>query len=411
MERHTLARSARAALLAVACATFAFETLRNTPVAAAEKAEPSEHAQANGVVTTGAMGITETVDQIMAKEKDFAAWDPSMGYRIFGEHEDIAFKKRKKQSANALPVSSWPVTAKSVATMLSGSGANSHREGGEGENGATGHHGSAPHLPQGLGFSFTGNTITTDGGVLPPDTMGAVGPTQVMVTTNGRIRVYDKTTGALGALNATQESFFSSVLGGGSNFCSDPQVRYDRTSGRWIIITLSIPPSFSANRVLVAVSSGSTITGSGSFTFFFFTAAASGELCDYPSLGVDANALYIGGNIFNSAGTSLLRADGWVVRKSSVTGAGPIVQTKFQVMTGAGVGLFSPRGVDNDDATATQGYFIGVDGAQFSVLKLRRVSTPGGTPTMSGDLSVSVPTTGYPQNVTPQGSSTSLDAL
>src|SRR4029079_4816945 len=54
----------------------------------------------------------------------------------------------------------------------------------------------------------------------------------------------------------------------------------------------------------------------------------------------------------------------------------------------------SPRGVDNLDPGATEGYFVGPDNAAFSLISFRRVSNPGSaTPTISANIGVTVPTT------------------
>src|SRR4029079_5273525 len=50
----------------------------------------------------------------------------------------------------------------------------------------------------------------------------------------------------------------------------------------------------------------------------------------------------------------------------------------------------------NYDPAATQGYFIGTDNSTFGRLVLRRVSTPGGTPTISPDVLITVPATRSP---------------
>ncbi|MEI7898643.1 MAG: hypothetical protein WCK89_00195 [bacterium] len=107
----------------------------------------------------------------------------------------------------------------------------------------------------------------------------------------------------------------------------------------------------------------------------------------------------------------------FVVRKSSVLGAGPIVVTAFRglVPSELAAGPYTPQGVDNYDPSATEGYFIGTDNASLGKLMIRRVSTPGGTPTISGNLSVTVPPTEYPITVphlgNARGVSGYLDAL
>jgi uncharacterized repeat protein (TIGR01451 family) len=255
--------------------------------------------------------------------------------------------------------------------------------------------------------SFDGPTLT-DTGAFPPDTMGAVGPTQFVTFVNGRLRTFTKAGVADGVLNANPDVFFASVMTpvAGAvvlNFTSDPNVRYDRFTGRWFLTIIDVPctnatcTSTAANRLMIAVSdaaSNGTITGSTVWTFFQFVGSAGTDFLDYPSLGVDVNALYVGGNMFTSAG-SWVGTNGYVVRKSSILGAGPIVVTMFANMAaGAGAGPGSPRGVDNVDPTATEGYFIGPDNATFSTMMIRRISSPGSaTPTISANISVTVPTT------------------
>src|SRR5205823_14876979 len=95
------------------------------------------------------------------------------------------------------------------------------------------------------------------------------------------------------------------------------------------------PPDYINNRVLLAVSDGSTITNTTVWTFFQFEqdlASPSGDtndFADFDTLGIDANALYIGANIFDING-SFVNTTGFVIRKSSVTSAGPIVVTAFR---------------------------------------------------------------------------------
>ena len=244
-------------------------------------------------------------------------------------------------------------------------------------------------------------------------------PTQFIVAINGRVRSFNKTTGvADGVLNASTDTFFASVMTPAvtTNFTSDPRIRYDRLSGRWFLIIIDVPNGgVLANRVLVAVSSGSAITASSDFTFFHFQMSTT-LFADYPTLGIDANALYIGGNMFTLDTSAFSGTLGSVVRKSSVLSGGPIVSTTFAFVTsGTGAGPFTPQGVDNYDPAATEGYFVGVDNATFSTLMVRRVSTPGATPTISGDLAVTVPTTTFPAPVPHSGNTGGnngrLDAL
>jgi hypothetical protein len=253
----------------------------------------------------------------------------------------------------------------------------------------------------------------------PPDTMGTVGPTQFIIALNGRIRSFSKATGlADGGINVDTDTFFSPVMTPGSNFTTDPRIRYDRLSGRWFIIMIDVPGQQGTlpNRVMIAMSNSGTITGSTVWSFFQFSGDPT-NFADYPTLGIDANALYIGANIFSTSNGSLVNTTAFVVRKSSLLGGGPIVVTSFTGLIATSghppraAGPFTPQGVDNYDPASTEGYFIGVDISSTSTLQLRRVSNPAGTPSLSGNVSISVSGFAVPINVTVQGTSGTIDAL
>lgn len=260
-----------------------------------------------------------------------------------------------------------------------------------------------------VGVSFVGTTLG-EASAIPPDTMGSVGPTQVLVHTNGRVRVFDKT-GSPGALNVSDDTFWASVRGG--FIVSDPHVEYDRLSGRWFLTIINVPVNGSfnpvgPNRVLIAVSSGPTITNTSSFTFFQFEQDDPGapnvdanRFLDYPTLGVDKNALYIGGNMFSQNLSSFQNTTGFVVDKADLI-ASTLTVTPFRGLIGATSGPYTPQGVQNGDPAATDGYFIGVDNFMFSKLVIRRITDPGGTPGISGDIGITVPTTRFPMFGVPQ---------
>lgn len=266
---------------------------------------------------------------------------------------------------------------------------------------------------QSASVSFTGATLF-DTSAYPPDSMGAAGPSQFIVAVNGRIRSFNKQTGvADGVLNVNPDVFFQSVMTppSANNFTSDPRIRYDRLSGRWMLIIIDVPgqTGTNPNRIMLAVSDSGIITPATLWTFFQFQhdlvtpAGDTGKFADYPTLGIDANALYIGVNVFGTRGQGTFdNTTAFVVRKSSILGAGPIVVTAFRNLVSNNPnqgGPYTPQGVDNYDPNATEGYFIGVDSSFYGRLKIRRVSNPGGTPSISGNINLDVPLTGNTINV------------
>jgi hypothetical protein len=334
----------------------------------------------------GETGVTETTAAIMARQQDYQR-PPKQPWKTP--------KNRPRGRVNFENLLSSP-DSPDVPTWPDGAG-------------------TGP-LPSGQtdSLNFTGATLS-DTAAFPPDSMGAAGPGQFIVAVNGRFRSFSKNTGAAdGVLDVNPDVFFGSVMTPpvAQNFTSDPRIRYDRLSGRWFIIMIDVPGLAGAlpNRILIAVSGSAVITPSTTWTFFQFehdlvqpqNNSDTGKFADYPTLGVDASALYIGVNVFATRGQgSFANTTGFVVRKSSLLGAGPIVVTAFRKLVGNGPqgGPYTPQGVDNFDPSATEGYFIGVDSAYYGRLQLRRVSDPGGSPSVSGNILITVPLNGNTINV------------
>ncbi len=369
-KHRTLASAFAFALTLLSFSTSA--PLRAQPPSAAPPGE--QYGERLDTVPGVSLATSEIMQRQKAMPQMLIGWRPHFEREV--ERDNLA------QNPDAPAVSTWPPNA----TKFSGS--------------------IRPLAPQTTALSFDGANVN-DTQATPPDSMGTVGPDQYIVFVNGRLRSFDKTGTADGVLNANPDVFFASVMTpvSGSvvlNFTSDPQIRYDRFTARWYLSIIDVPCTdancngIAANRWLLAVSdaaSNGTITASTVWTFFQVKTDNT-DFCDYPSLGIDVNALYFGCNMFSP--TAFAGTNGYVVQKSSVQGAGPMVVTKFTPLaTVGGAGPASPRGVDNFDPGATVGYFVGADNNQFSRIAFRRISNPGSaTPSISGNIRVTVPTTG-----------------
>ena len=377
-----------------------------------------------GVPSVGAVGIQKTTGEIMSQQSAAPVFEGALRRTVERELPD---RSNRPQDPEALPVASTPTTVRNPASTKR-------------QRGITSITSVSPQevitssaAPQTISTSFTGATLV-DTAAFPPDSMGAVGPSQFVVFVNGRLRTFNKTTGvADGVINANPDVFFSSVmtpLSGGVtiNFTSDPQVRFDRLTRRWILTIIDVPSTSAVsigdtpNRLLIAVSdagSAGTISVGTVWTFYFVQqnlvgGPDTGEFLDYPSLGVDNLALYVGGNMFDAPTGLFNNFAGFVIRKSSILSGGPIVATVFRNLVGAD-GPDTPRGVDNYDPAANEGYFIGPSDAVFGRLIMRRISDPGGTPAISADIPIIVASTSFPITVNhlgnTGGANGSLDAL
>jgi Bacterial Ig domain len=260
--------------------------------------------------------------------------------------------------------------------------------------------------------------LADTGFALPPDTMGDAGPTQYVVALNGRVRAITKATGAIDPVfDLDSDVFYGAAANGQST--GDPRVRYDRRAGRWYILMFNIAVP---NRYLLAVSSSSIITGATTWTINFWNntrtqggvGGAAGCLGDYPTLGVDEDALYIGVNQFCGSALNTVTFDSTSVyvlnRANLLAGAGTVVAFDGVLPNSASAGPYTPQGVDNFDNGTNEGYVIGVDNASFSTLMLRRVNNPGGTPSLSANVSLTVPSTSFPLDV-PQPGAQPLDGI
>lgn len=260
--------------------------------------------------------------------------------------------------------------------------------------------------PQALGLSFTAATLN-DGEAFPPDTMGAVGPTQFILAINNKIESFDKFTGiADGALNVSPNIFFSSVSGGQST--TDIRIRYDRLSSRWFMIMTTEQ----LDRVMFAVSSDKIITGSTTWTFFVIMISDPINF-DQPTLGIDANALYVGGVTFDkvSGNQDPNATRCFVINKASILGAGPIQYTTFLHLIDpiTQEGPYLPHGVDNFDPNATTGYFISPANEELGKLILLKVDNPASmSPTLSS-FEIIVPQTQNPIRSPHKGNDNGFD--
>ena len=171
-------------------------------------------------------------------------------------------------------------------------------------------------------FAGLGNPPHTEGDVIPPDTMGAVGPNHLVSLMNSDFGVFDKTTGAV-LQKIPLQSFWASLgtaAGEPADFPFDPKILYDQHSGRFVAVTLggrSAPCSW----VMIAVSPPSDPTGA--WSKWAIDADRDNDVqqfnnhADFPGLGVDAFNVYVTANMFSPAGAGQY-SKVWVIPKAQL---------------------------------------------------------------------------------------------
>lgn len=170
----------------------------------------------------------------------------------------------------------------------------------------------AEDIPQGInvGTSFTASTLFTDSNSIPPDTMAAVGTTQIVESINGNFEIFDRTGASL--VTVSQPAFWEAVQPGLGNGQFDPRIIFDPTygaTGRYIAAAIDRgtagPTGRGGNSIYLAVSDDDTLVTDGSFSdwtavSFLGDTIDGTRFVDYDTLGVDANGIYISTNNFDA---------------------------------------------------------------------------------------------------------------
>jgi PEP-CTERM motif len=232
------------------------------------------------------------------------------------------------------------------------------------------------------GFEGTSqkNNFFLDGAFRPPDTMGAVGTTQFMETSNGSVAIYNKSTGALLLREKASDFWIRMGLSGSSG---DQRILFDHYTNRWIVNGFCA----ATNEVCIGVSD--TADALGTWKGTKITAFATGT-ADYPTLSVTQNGVLIGTNNFTPSfsGTSLFS-----IPKADLFGGAPTVanMSRFNATGGAGVNDrgFSIQGATNwtGETGNTHNVFT-VSNQQFDLFaySVNGVNAAGATQTAVVDL-------------------------
>src|SRR5438034_7459322 len=162
------------------------------------------------------------------------------------------------------------------------------------------------NAPQSVSTNFIALNRNDVGAKVPPDTMGAIGPSHFVEVINGGVAIYNRAGVRLSLV--TLDSFFTVTVGPTTyprNGTLDPRVLYDRRSGRFFASALEFGPvaagKHSQNGIILAVSRTSDPTGV--WDKYYIDVGESVSFTDEQTLGTDDNGIYLGMHIFVNDGS------------------------------------------------------------------------------------------------------------
>jgi len=208
----------------------------------------------------------------------------------------------------------------------------------------------------GQNFAGSDNSSTF---ITPADSNGAIGPANFVEFINGAFAIYNKTNGATISRIADYQFWANAGVTNVFDNVSDPRIIYDPTVQRWFASAVDFDsgagdPTDFANDFLIAVSD--TVDPAGPWHGVSFVAdPKTSFFADFPTLGVDSQAVYLSGDMYSSsipAGCTL-----WSIPKSDL-----LINQTPAVITNAtsfGVMNYSERGEVLQPAICFDGSGVG----------------------------------------------------
>lgn len=144
-----------------------------------------------------------------------------------------------------------------------------------------------------------------EGEATPPDTTGAIGPSEYIEFVNSEIVAYARTDLARIVAPTSITKFVGDAHSEGS--ACDPQIKYDPQSDRWFYAAIECNGTKTENALYVGFSKASeptdlsTASGKGWCGYAYTPPEGGAVLEDYPKLGLDALHIILGTNAFNVA--------------------------------------------------------------------------------------------------------------
>lgn len=183
-------------------------------------------------------------------------------------------------------------------------------------------------------ITFEGQSSVDSGGspagciCTPPDTNGAVGPTQYVQMVNSVMSVYDK--GGARLTGPTQINAMWANMPGQcrDNNNGDPVVVYDQLADRWLISQFAVPTGDYHECIAVSKTPDAT----GAYYIYDFPLSTT-KWQDYPHFGVWPDAYYMTMHQFTPAGDAYLGQAAWAFERDRMLKGQPAQLLYFDLGT------------------------------------------------------------------------------
>ena len=254
-------------------------------------------------------------------------------------------------------------------------------------------------------------------GWIPPDCVSATGPNHVVVAVNSEFRIYNRT-GTMLRRTLASTFFAGSLPGGASVKVFDPRIVYDHYNNRFLKIWAATQSSPARSWCCVAVSR--TSDPMGAWWIYSLDAAVDGSTAttnwmDYPMLGLDPNAVYIGMNQFKVGG-GFQYAKLRILNKAELYAGAPVRWYDFWNLKnpdGSGAFTVQPcvhfRGVGGGNAYLVNAIWPGSNKlTMWTLIDPLRFWRDGGAPTLAKD-SIACRSYDVPPQAKQKGSATNIN--
>ena len=168
-----------------------------------------------------------------------------------------------------------------------------------------------------VGRNNTTATAGIDSFYTPPDAGLGVSTNHIVEFINGRFSVFDKSLNKLQSFTDSNFWFRAGITVPAGWGFSDPRIVFDSASQRWFVSQTDVDAGNDANRFVLAVSATSDPTGAWRGVAFLVD-PVNGYWADFPTLGVDSNAIYLAGDLFDLTGSPVYASALFSIPKSDL---------------------------------------------------------------------------------------------